>query len=86
MIMSVQQTSSRRICLICERRPRAGNDDICDECTSLLIREHQNHWREYLQWSKKPADRRRRIYGPREGDEATPFQENLIRAIEERSC
>jgi hypothetical protein len=74
MIMSVQQTLSRRICL------------ICDECTSLLIREHQNHRREYLQWSKKPADRRRRIYGPREGDEATPFQENLIRAMEERSC
>ncbi len=86
MIMPVQQTSSRRICLICERRPSAGNDDICDECTSLLIREHQNHRREYLQWSKKPADRRRRIYGPREGDEAHTVSRKSYSSHEERSC
>lgn len=71
------------MCLICDRQPKAGTDDMCDECASILARATYDHRREYAQWSKQPPDRRRRTYRERDGDDASPFQEHAIRMLED---
>ena len=71
------------MCLICDRQPKAGTDDMCDECASILARATYDHRREYAQWSKHPPDRRRRTYQERDGDDASPFQEHAIRMHED---
>ena len=73
----------QRMCLICDQRPQAGTDDMCEECASLLARASYNHRREYAQWSKHPPDRHRRTYQERDGDDASPFQEHAIRMLED---
>ena len=73
----------QRMCLICDRRPKAGTDDMCEECASLLARMPPTPNREHEQWSRIPSDRHRRYHKPRDGDDASPFQEHAIRMLEE---
>ncbi len=78
-----QPQPEQPMCLICERQPRSGTDDMCEECASLLARASYGHCREYAQWSRTPPDRHRRTYSERDGDYASPFQEHAIRILED---
>lgn len=63
----------KRICMICNTRPKAGNDDLCEACAQRL-----------LTW---PCTVRPFVCDPRDpfesGDEANGLQAIAIRILEE---
>lgn len=62
-----------RICLICNTRPKAANDDLCDACSwRLLVR--QRTIRPFVSDPIEPLP---------SSDEANELQEVAIRILEE---
>ncbi len=62
-----------RICLICNTRPKSGNDDLCDACSWRLLTRH----RTIRPFIPDPVD------PPPSGDEADGLQAIAIRILEE---
>jgi len=62
-----------RICLICNTRPRAGNDDLCDACSWRLLVRHRTI-RPFIPDPVEPLP---------SGNEADELQEIAIRILEE---
>jgi len=73
----------RRICLICNTRPKAGTDDLCDACSSRLLSRGATGYRPPYEDVGKPVDRHHRHFGLPVEFDASPGQENAIRHMEE---
>lgn len=66
----------RGICLICNSRPRAGNDDLCVACTCNRLASSCSIVRFIPTSPPRPVP-------CREGEFASGLQENAIRILEE---
>lgn len=73
----------RAICLICNTRPKSGNDDLCNACSWRLFSNGAEGYRPPYEYVGIPIDRHRRYFPlPTEFD-AAPGQEAAIRAMED---
>ena len=63
----------RRICLICNTRPKSGNDDLCDDCSWRLLTRHAT----IRPFTLDPIEL------PPSGNEANGLQAIAIRILEE---
>ncbi len=75
----------KRICLICNTRPKEGTDDLCDACTRRLFRHYMAGDRATSGERGRQDDRHRRLFVPAEDFDSSPGQQNAIRIMEEIS-
>ena len=73
----------RRICLICNTRPKWRTDDLCDACARRLHGTGAQGSPPMIELVGGPKDRHRSGFKPSTEFDASPGQENAIRHLED---